>query len=309
MTTFEAILLTIVTASTPFLIAALGELVVERSGVLNLGLEGMMAMGAACSFAAAVTFDSTLLGVAAGMLAGTLMAALFALLVLGFAANQTGSGLALTIFGLGLSGLIGAPFVGARRDPVAPVDIPVLSDIPMIGRLFFEQDLFVYASIVLTVLVGLYLTRTRSGLTLRSIGENHTSANALGLPVRRVRFFAILFGGACAGLAGAYLALVYTRFWSPGMTAGRGWIAVALVIFGLWNPARAALGAYLFGSVEALQLRMQAMGSSVSVSLLLTLPYLMTIIVLTAVSVRKGKGILLGAPAALGISFRREDRD
>jgi ABC-type uncharacterized transport system permease subunit len=216
MTTFEAILLTIVTASTPLLIAALGELVTERSGVLNLGVEGMMAMGAACSFAAAVTFDSTLLGVAAGMLAGTLMAALFALVVLGFAANQVGSGLALTIFGLGLSGLIGAPFVGARRDPVAPLDIPVLSDIPVIGRLFFEQDLFVYASIALTILVALYLTRSRSGLTLRSIGENHTSANALGLPVWRVRLWAILFGGACSGLAGAYLALVYTRFWSHG---------------------------------------------------------------------------------------------
>jgi ABC-type uncharacterized transport system permease subunit len=154
------------------------------------------------------------------MLAGTLMAALFALVVLGFAANQVGSGLALTIFGLGLSGLIGAPFVGARRDPIAPVDIPALSDIPMIGRLFFEQDLFVYASIALTILVAVYLTRTRSGLTLRSIGENHTSANALGLPVWRVRFWAILFGGACAGLAGAYLALVYTRF--PGARRVRG---------------------------------------------------------------------------------------
>ena len=145
MTTFEAILLTIVTASTPLLIAALGELVTERSGVLNLGVEGMMAMGAACSFAAAVTFNSTFLGVAAGILAGALMASLFALVVLGFAANQVGSGLAVTIFGLGLSGLIGAPFVGARRDPVAHIDIPLLSDIPVIGRLFFEQDLFVYA--------------------------------------------------------------------------------------------------------------------------------------------------------------------
>ncbi|HZW47710.1 MAG TPA: ABC transporter permease, partial [Microvirga sp.] len=229
MTTFEAILLTIVTASTPLLIAALGEMVTERSGVLNLGVEGMMAMGAACSFAAAVTFDSTLIGVAAGILAGALMSALFALVVLGFAANQVGSGLALTIFGLGLSGLIGAPFVGSRRDPVAPIDIPGLSDIPVVGRLFFEQDLFVYASIALTILVALYLKRTRSGLTLRSIGENHASAHSLGLPVLRMRFLAILFGGSCAGLAGAYLALVYTRFWSPGMTAGRGWIALALV--------------------------------------------------------------------------------
>ncbi|MBB4041549.1 simple sugar transport system permease protein [Microvirga flocculans] len=301
MTTFEAILLTIVTASTPLLIAAMGELVTERSGVLNLGVEGMMAMGAACSFAAAVTFDSTLLGVAAGMLAGTLMAALFALLVLGFAANQTGSGLALTIFGLGLSGLIGAPFVGARRDPVAPVDIPVLSDIPMIGRLFFEQDLFVYASIVLTVLVGLYLTRTRSGLTLRSIGENHTSANALGLPVRRVRFFAILFGGACAGLAGAYLALVYTRFWSPGMTAGRGWIALALVVFAAWRPGWALVGAYIFGAATVLQLHAQAAQFGVPSQLLSAVPYLATILALLLLSIRHGRAI--GAPGSLGAPF------
>ena len=214
MTTFEAILLTIVTASTPLLIAALGELVTERSGVLNLGVEGMMAMGAACSFAAAVTFNSTFLGVAAGMLAGALMASLFALVVLGFAANQVGSGLAVTIFGLGLSGLIGAPFVGARRDPVAHIDIPLLSDIPVIGRLFFEQDLFVYASIALTILVAIYLTRTRSGLTLRSIGENHTSANALGLPVWRVRFCGdpvrrgLLGSGRCLSRARLYTLLV-----------------------------------------------------------------------------------------------------
>jgi simple sugar transport system permease protein len=301
VTIFEAILLTIVTASTPLLIAALGELVTERSGVLNLGVEGMMAMGAACSFAAAVTFDSTLLGVAAGMLAGALMAALFALLVLGFAANQTGSGLALTILGLGLSGLIGAPFVGARRDPVAPVDIPGLSDIPIVGRLFFEQDLFVYASIILTILVGLYLMRTRSGLTLRSIGENHTSANALGLPVRRVRFWAILFGGACAGLAGAYLALVYTRFWSPGMTAGRGWIALALVVFAAWRPGWVLIGAYIFGAATVLQLHAQAAQFGVPSQVLSAVPYLATILALLLLSIRHGRAI--GAPGSLGAPF------
>jgi simple sugar transport system permease protein len=248
-----------------------------------------------------VTFDSTLLGVAAGMLAGTLMAALFALLVLGFAANQTGSGLALTILGLGLSGLIGAPFVGARRDPVAPVDIPGLSDIPIVGRLFFEQDLFVYASIVLTVLVGLYLKRTRSGLTLRSIGENHTSANALGLPVWRVRFWAILFGGACAGLAGAYLALVYTRFWSPGMTAGRGWIALALVVFAAWRPGWVLVGAYIFGAATVLQLHAQAAQFGVPSQLLSAVPYLATILALLLLSIRHGRAI--GAPGSLGVPF------
>jgi len=301
VTTFEAILLTIVTASTPLLIAALGELITERSGVLNLGVEGMMAMGAACSFAAAVTFDSTLLGVAAGIIAGASMAALFALAVLGFATNQVGSGLALTILGLGLSGLIGAPFVGARRDPIAPVDVPLLSDIPYIGRLFFEQDLFVYASFALTVLIALYLTRTRSGLTLRSIGENHTSANALGLPVLRVRFLAILFGGACAGLAGAYLALVYTRFWSPGMTAGRGWIALALVVFAAWRPGWLLIGAYIFGAATVLQLHAQAAQFGVPSQVLSAVPYLATIVALLLLSLRHGRAI--GAPGSLGSPF------
>jgi simple sugar transport system permease protein len=301
MTTFEAILLTIVTASTPLLIAALGELVTERAGVLNLGVEGMMIMGAACSFAAAVTFDSTIVGVLAGIAAGAAMAALFALAVLGFAANQVGSGLALTIFGIGLSGLIGAPFVGARRDPIAPVDIPGLSDLPIIGRLFFEQDLFVYGSIALTVLVALYLTRTRSGLTLRSIGENHGSAHALGLPVLRVRFLAILFGGACAGLAGAYLSLVYTRFWAPGMTAGRGWIALALVVFAAWRPAWVLVGAYIFGAATVLQLHAQAAQFGVPAQALSAIPYLATIIALLLLSLRHGRAI--GAPGSLGVPF------
>ncbi|WP_414470894.1 ABC transporter permease [Microvirga sp. M2] len=301
MTTFEAILLTIVTASTPLLIAALGELVSERAGVLNLGVEGMMIMGAACSFAAAVTFDSTVVGVLAGILAGVAMAALFALAVLGFAANQVGSGLALTIFGIGLSGLIGAPFVGARRDPIAPLDIPVLSDLPVIGRLFFEQDLFVYGSIALTVLIALYLGRTRSGLTLRSIGENHGSAHGLGLPVLRVRFLAILFGGACAGLAGAYLSLVYTRFWAPGMTSGRGWIALALVVFAAWRPAWVLVGAYIFGTATVLQLHAQAAQFGVPSQALSAVPYLATILALLLLSLRRGRAI--GAPGSLGVPF------
>jgi simple sugar transport system permease protein len=269
--------------------------------VLNLGVEGMMAMGAACSFAAAVTFDSTLLGVAAGILAGALMSALFALVVLGFAANQVGSGLALTIFGLGLSGLIGAPFVGSRRDPVAPIHIPALSDLPFVGRLFFGQDLFVYMSVALVVLVGVYLVRSRSGLTLRSVGENHTSAHALGLPVWRIRFWAIVFGGACAGLAGAYLALVYTRFWSPGMTAGRGWIALALVVFAAWRPGWVLVGAYIFGAATVLQLHAQAAQFGVPSQLLSAVPYLATILALLLLSLRHGRAI--GAPGSLGMPF------
>ena len=301
MTAFEAILLTIVTASTPLLIAAVGELVAERSGVLNLGLEGMMVMGAACSFAAAVTFDSTWIGVLAGMLAGVLMAALFALAVLGLAANQVGSGLALTIFGLGLSGLIGAPFVGSNRAPIGHMSIPVLSDIPVVGRLFFGQDLFVYASLILTLGVGVFLARTRRGLVLRSVGENHMSAHSLGLPVLRTRFAALLFGGACSGLAGAYLSLVYTRFWSPGLTAGRGWIALALVVFAAWRPGWVLAGAYIFGAATVLQLHAQAAQFGVPSQLLSAAPYLATILALLLLSIRHGRAI--GAPGSLGTPF------
>jgi simple sugar transport system permease protein len=301
MTTFEAILLTVITASTPLLLAALGELVSERSGVLNLGVEGMMAMGAACSFAIAVTLDSTVLGVLAGMIAGILMAALFAFVVQGLAANQVGSGLALTILGVGAAGLIGAPFVGARRDPVSHVAIPWLSEFPAVGRILFAQDLFVYASIALTVVVAFFLARSRKGLTLRAIGENHTSAHALGLPVLKTRVLAVLFGGACAGLAGAYLSLVYTRFWSPGMTAGRGWIAVALVVFAAWRPGWALVGAYIFGAATVLQLHAQAGQFGVPAQALSALPYVATILALLLLSMRAGRSI--GAPGSLGQPF------
>jgi general nucleoside transport system permease protein len=301
MTMFEAILLTVITASTPLLIAALGELVSERSGVLNLGVEGMMAMGAACSFAAAVTLDSTILGVLAGVVAGTLMAALFGLAVLGLAANQVGSGLALTILGLGASGLIGAPFVGARRDPVTHLAVPGLSDVPVIGRIFFAQDLFVYGSVALTIVVAYFLARSRKGLTLRAIGENHLSAHALGLPVLKTRILAVLFGGACAGLAGAYLSLVYTRFWSPGMTAGRGWIAVALVVFAAWRPGWALVGAYIFGAATVLQLHAQAAQFGIPSQALSALPYVATILALLLLSLRAGRSI--GAPGSLGQPF------
>jgi general nucleoside transport system permease protein len=298
---YEAVLLTIVTAATPLLIAAIGELVAERAGVLNLGVEGMMAMGAACGFAAAITFDSTAVGVALGTFAGAAMAALFGFVVLGLAANQVGSGLALTIFGLGLSGLIGAPFVGARRDPVTSLSLPGLTDLPGIGRLAFGQDVFVYASLALALAVALFLARTRPGLRLRAVGENHASAHALGLPVLRTRWLAVLFGGACAGLAGVYLSLVYTRFWSPGMTAGRGWIAVALVVFAAWRPAWALAGAYLFGAATVLQLHAQAGQIGIPAQLLSAAPYLATILALVLLSLWRGRAV--GAPGSLGAPF------
>ena len=250
----QAILITVMTAATPLLIAALGELVVEKSGVLNLGLEGMMAVGASCGFASAILSGSTVIGIGASILAGIALSAIFAFLVLGLATNQVASGLALTILGLGLSGLIGAGFVGTTRQAIPPLFIPGLSEIPGIGRLIFGQDPFVYLSLILAAVILFFLGRSRSGLTLRSIGENHVSAHALGLKVVHYRMMAILFGGACAGLAGAYLSLVYTPFWSPGMTAGRGWIALALVVFASWKPFRVLFGAYLFGGATVLQL-------------------------------------------------------
>jgi ABC-type uncharacterized transport system permease subunit len=301
MTIFEAIFLTIVTASTPLLIAALGEVVAERAGILNLGLEGMMAMGAACGFAAAITTGSTLIGILCGVAVGALMAALFALVVLGFAANQVGAGLALTIFGLGLSGLIGAPFVGARRDPIGVLAVPGLSDLPWIGHLLFAHDVFVYVSFALVAGVGWFLARTRGGLILRAVGENHASAHALGLPVLKTRLLAILFGGACAGLAGVYLSLVYTRFWSPGMTAGRGWIALALVVFAAWRPGWALAGAYLFGTATVLQLHAQAGQIGLPGQLLSAAPYLATILALVLLSLGRGRAI--GAPGSLGMPF------
>ena len=297
----EAILLTCITAATPLLIAAIGELVVERSGVLNLGVEGMMIMGAATGIAVAILTGSSTLGMLGAIGAGMALSALFAAMTLGLAVNQVASGLALTIFGLGLSGVIGAPFVGVQRDGIGKIDIPVLSDLPFIGRLFFEQDPFVYLSFMLVGGVWWFLNRTKSGLVLRACGENHASAHALGYPVLKIRFLAILFGGACAGLAGGYLSLVYTPFWTSGMTAGRGWIALAIVVFASWLPWRAALGAYLFGGLTILQLHAQGFGVPVPSQLLAALPYLLTIVVLVVI-MRLRRGGAVG-PGSLGVPF------
>jgi len=305
-----AILLTVVTASTPLLLAAIGELVVERSGVLNLGVEGMMVMGAACGFAAAFASGSSSVGIAVAILAGMAMAALFAGLVLGLVANQVACGLALTILGLGLSGLIGQGFVGRRLDPVGRIAIPGLADLPVVGKLFFAQDPFVYLSLALVVGAWWFLRATRGGLVLRAVGDNHASAHALGHDVRRVRFLAILFGGACAGLAGAYLSLVYTPFWVTGMTAGRGWIALALVVFAAWRPWRLLFGAYLFGAMSIGQLHLQAMRGALPDFLVLPgqfwtgLPYAATIMVLIVIS--RSRGQRGATPAMLGMPFAPE---
>jgi simple sugar transport system permease protein len=299
---FENIILSVLAASTPLLLAATGELVTERAGVLNLGLEGMMIMGAACGFAGAYFSGSIIVGAFAGILAGASMSILFAGLTIRLAVNQVAAGLALTIFGVGLSGLIGAGFVGARIETAPHLHLPVLTDMPLVGKIAFGQDGFIYASIALVVGVWWFLYRTRAGLVLRAVGDNHVSAHALGYPVLRIRTFAVVFGGACAGLGGAYLPLAYTPFFIPRMTAGRGWIALALVVFASWRPGRVAIGAYLFGAVTILQLHAQAMSLPIPSQLMSSLPYLATVIVLIAIS--RGRGVAGStAPASLGIVF------
>jgi simple sugar transport system permease protein len=298
----EAITLTVIAASTPLLLAAAGELVVERAGVLNLGVEGMMIVGAACGFAAAYVTGWTLIGAFAGVLAGALMALVFALLTLGLAVNQVATGLALTILGVGLSGLIGAGLVGARITAAPQLAIPGLTELPLIGRILFGQDGFVYASIALVAGIWRFLYRSRAGLVLRAVGDNPASAHALGYPVLRVRLIAVLFGGACAGLAGAYLSLAYTPFFVPGMTAGRGWIALALVVFASWRPLRLVGGAYLFGAVTILQLHAQGFGLGIPSQLMTSLPYLATIVVLVLISRARGTAGS-AAPASLGTAF------
>ena len=302
MTGLEAVILTIITASTPLLLAAIGELVVERSGVLNLGVEGMMIMGAVGGFAAAYTSGSAVMGVAASAGTGIAIALLFAYLTQTLVTNQVATGLALTLFGLGLAGLIGENFTGLPGVKLHTVHIPVLTDVPFVGPVVFGQDPLVYASIAITVLVAWILARTRIGLVIRATGGNHHSAHALGYRVVAVRYACIAFGGACAGLAGGYLSLVYTPQWIENMTAGRGWIALALVAFSTWAPRRVVVGAYLFGTVWIMGLYAQAVGIAVSPQLLSALPYLATISALVLIS---GNRFLTKAntPACIGQPF------
>ncbi len=297
----EAIILAVLAASTPLLLAATGELITERAGVLNLGVEGMMIVGAACGFGGAWLSGSIIVGAICGILAGTLLSLMFALMTLGLAVNQVATGLALTILGIGISGLIGARFVGERITTAPHLHIPGLTDIPLVGRILFGEDAFVYLSLALLVGVWFFLYRTRPGLILRAVGDNHVSAHALGYPVLKIRMCAVMFGGACAGLAGAYLPLAYTPFFIPGMTAGRGWIALALVVFASWRPARLVVGAYLFGAVTILQLHAQGWGVGIPSQFMSALPYLATVIVLVLISRARTGGST--APAALGTVF------
>ncbi|AXI55975.1 hypothetical protein SuNHUV7_20650 (plasmid) [Pseudoseohaeicola sp. NH-UV-7] len=285
-------------AATPILLAAIGELVVEKSGVLNLGVEGMMIVGAISGFAIAVETGSPILGFFAAAIGGALLSVLFALLTQVALANQVASGLALTLFGLGLSALLGQGYVGVKPPPTARLDIPVISDLPVIGPILFGHDPILYFGIALTAVVWAMLKFTRAGLILRAVGESHDAAHALGYKVVRIRFMAIMFGGACAGLGGAYISLIRVPQWTEGMTAGVGWIALALVVFASWKPWRALLGAYLFGGVTVVQLNLQAAGVAIPVEYLAMSPYLITILVLVILSADKSS-----APASLGRNF------
>jgi general nucleoside transport system permease protein len=289
-------------AGTPLVYAALGELVTEKSGVLNLGVEGMMLIGAVTSFIVAAETKSPWLGVASGMAAGAALSLVFGVLTLSLMANQVASGLALSLFGIGLSAFLGLNYVGVVIEPIAPVAIPILSSLPVIGRLVFGHNPLVYLSLVLFAGIHLFLYRTRAGLAVRAIGESPQSAHAIGYPVVRIRYLTVMFGGACAGLGGAYLAVAYTPFWVEGMTAGRGWIALALVVFATWKPWRVLAGAYLFGGVTLAQFQAQGMGVDIPSQYLSMLPYVATIIVLTVIS-RDAATIRLNAPAALGKPF------
>ena len=294
--------LTVITAATPLVYAAIGELVVEKSGVLNLGVEGMMLGGAVGGFAVAHLTGSAALGVMAGIGAGMLLSLVFAFLTLHLQASQVATGLALTIFGIGLSALLGQPLIGVAYEGIPTYSIPVLSDIPLLGPLLFEHDLLVYGSIVLVLGVSLFLRFTRAGLIIRAVGDSPDAAHALGYRVILVRYLATLFGGACAGLAGCYLSMAYAPMWAENLSAGRGWIALALVVFATWQPGRLLFGAYLFGGITILQLHAQAIGINVPSQLMSMLPYVATIIVLVLISRDRGR-IRKNAPASIGQAF------
>lgn len=307
MSLLISVLAAAIASGTAILYACLGELLCERAGVLNLGVEGMMLMGALGGFAMTYWTNSPWLGLLAAMLVGGLMSLIHAVLTVTLRANQVVSGLALTLFGTGLAAFLGKPLVG-QPAPVSFVKepLPLLSDIPVLGPIFFQQDMLVYLSYLLVPLLWYYIYRTRPGLHLRAVGENPASVDVMGIPVARLRYGYVAAGGMLAGLGGAVISLATNPSWTEGITAGRGWIAIALVIFATWNPLRAALGAYLFGGVEALQFRLQG-SIELSPFFLNMLPYLFTILVLV-LATRETSRKRAGAPAALGRAYAREER-
>lgn len=304
MDLFVAIFASTAVAATPLIFAALGELVAEKAGVVNLGIEGMMLMGAVTAFSAAYAGFPMFVAVIAGSLAGAAIALIFGVLALSFLTNQYAAGLALAIFGTGLSAYVGRNYGIAPIDALDPLNIPILGEIPVLGPLLFRYDPLVYLSIILFGGITWFLYRTKSGLVLRTIGESPESADALGYPVVRIRYLAVLFGGAMAGLGGAYLTLAYTPLWVENMTAGKGWIALALVVFATWRPLRVLFGAWLFGGLTVLQFQGQALGLPIPPELFAALPYLATIAVLVLIS-RDRNMMILHFPASLGRPFQR----
>ena len=297
-----SLIASLIAAATPILLAATGELIVEKSGVLNLGVEGMMIMGAICGFIAAVNSGSPFVGFCIAAISGAILSLLFAILTQYLLANQVASGLALTLFGLGLAALLGHSYSGIKPPSSPKFEWFGMSDISIIGPIIFNHDLMVYFSVFLVLIVWIFLKFTRAGLILRAVGENHDAAHALGYKVIRIRVLAIMFGGACAGLGGAYLSLIRVPQWTEGMTAGAGWIALAIVVFASWKPWRLILGAYLFGGVTILQLNLQANGFAIPVSYLSMAPYLVTIVVLVIMSADRTRASV-NAPASLGKIF------
>lgn len=302
-----ALLAAAIVAGTPILFAALGELMAERSGILNLGVEGMMLVGAVVGFIFTIKTGNHWYGFLAAMISGGLMAFIHAFISITLKGNQVVSGLALTIFGTGTSGFLGKAYQGLpTADPVTAAAVPFLSDIPILGRILFNHDPLVYIGFILAIIFWLLMYRTKWGLNIRAVGENPAAADAVGISVSRVRYFCTIMGGMMAGLGGAYLSLVYAPSWQENMTAGRGWIAVALVIFALWNPLWAIAGSYLFGAVEAMTFGLQIIGIKISPFFLQMLPYLFTILVLVVVTIRMRQDA--GAPSALSVAYDREER-
>ncbi len=289
-------------AAVPIMLAASGELVVEKSGVLNLGVEGMMIMGAICGFATAVGTGNPYLGFVGGAAGGAALSVIFAVLTQYLLTNQVATGLALTLFGLGLSSLIGQGYVGIKPPATGAVPFGPLADLPFFGKVLFGHNWMIYLSVLVVALVWWVLKYSRTGLVLRAVGESHDAAHALGYKVTRIRVMAIMFGGALAGLGGAYVSLVRAPLWVDGITAGAGWIALAIVVFASWRPWRVLIGAYLFGGISQLQLNLQVAGSSIPVQYLSMAPYLITILVLVMMSSGRARASL-NAPAALGQNF------
>jgi simple sugar transport system permease protein len=298
----SSFIISIMAASTPLLLAASGELITEKSGVLNLGVEGMMLIGAIAGFATAHATGSAYLGVLAAAAAGMVISMIFAVLTLSLLANQIATGLALTIFGHGFAALLGANDVGISAPTLGAVPIPLLSKIPFLGPIFFDQNILIYFSFVMIFGIAWFLRKTHAGLILRAVGDSHDAAHAMGYPVIGIRYAATAFGGGMAGIAGAYLSLFYSPLWSQDLAAGRGWIALALVVFAAWRPFWLLAGAYLFGGITYLSLYLQGLGVPIPSPLISALPYVGTVVVLVLIS-RDARRIRLNQPACLSKYF------